>query len=72
MRLPRARSSTISMRRELRSRRSADRPGGAEEVEGTHADGVAEGFWVVDAPGTYGPEPHDLKVAEEHAFAGRI
>ena len=44
--------------------------GGAEEVEGSDADGVAEGFGVFGEPGTAGPEAEDSKIAEEHAFAG--
>ena len=44
--------------------------GGAKEVEGSYADGVADGFGVGGSPGAGGPEAHDLEVAKEHSFAG--
>ena len=43
--------------------------GGAEEVEGSDADGVAEGFGVRGSPWAGGPETHDAEVTEERSFA---
>src|SRR6185437_3481767 len=44
--------------------------GGAKEVEGSDAYGVAFGTGVGGTPRPRGPEAHDLQVAEQHAFAG--